>query len=63
MRDASGILECRSSSLAILRKSVGTWNGQADARPLDPSEESCAVSVGAWSLGSRIPSSGSDEHD
>ena len=38
-------------------------NGQADGRPLEPFEESCAVSEGAWSLGSRIPSSGSDEHD
>ena len=54
------LFEC---SCAVLCKSMGMWHVQAHDRTLEPVETSCAVFADARTMGSRIPSSGTDELD
>ena len=61
MRDATGILCDILFVFVVLCELVGTWHGQADNRTLESSEESCALSEDARTLGSIIQSSTTDE--
>ena len=51
----------RILSFVVWCESVGTWPDQADSRTLESSEESCAFSEDAQTLGSIISSSTTDE--
>ena len=61
MRYEISQFECRSSTFAVLCKSIGTRNAQAHDATLESTEESCAVFEDTRTMDSTIPSSGTDE--